>query len=97
PRWNGKFIPGDFITETQELETEAAVPNEGSIDAQSTSSFGKTFQIKLGKTYYLGGFINTGKAIDDKIGGQDEPMLIRLGNASHPGVEARIDRKANSN
>lgn len=100
PRWNGKFVPGEFVSETEEIETEAVLP-ESPPPAVSTAStvgkLGSAFAIKLGKTYYGGGFINTGMGVSDALGKHGEPMLIRLGSHNHPGVESHIDRKANRN
>lgn len=100
PRWNGKFVPGEFVTETEEIETEAVLP--APLPSLATAppargGHGKDFEIKLGKTYYGGGFINTGSSVSDAIGKDGEPMLIRLGTQYHSGVQSRIDRKANRN
>jgi hypothetical protein len=35
--------------------------------------------------------------VADVLGKHGEPMLIRFGDVNHPGVESRIDRKANRN
>ncbi|PTY07977.1 hypothetical protein DB347_07085 [Opitutaceae bacterium EW11] len=99
PRWNGKFVSGEFVSETEEIEAEAVLPESiAAANVQSvTGRAEKGFEVKLGKTYYGSGFINTGTTVSDAIGKHGEPMLIRLGSESHPGVESRIDRKANVN
>lgn len=100
PRWNGKFIPGEFVSETEEIETEAVLPPVAApalSTAPAVKGRGKSFEVRLGKTYYGSGFINTGTSVSNEIGSHGEPMLIRLGAESHPGVESHIDRKANRN
>jgi hypothetical protein len=100
PRWNGKFVPGEFVSETEEIETQAVLPASppATVNAPTVpDGRGRDFEVKLGKTYYRNGFINTGTSVSDAIGKHGEPMLIWLGAQGHVGVESRIDRKANRN
>jgi hypothetical protein len=98
PLWNGKLVPGEMITETKEIEKEAAAPVlefPPAISPPERLDGTSRFEIKLGKTYYGRGFVNIPTLVSDRIGKHGEPMLIRLGEMNHPGVESRIDWKAN--
>jgi hypothetical protein len=96
PKWNGRYA-GESITETEEIENETVIPRAEQDLASLPIKTLRRFQVKLGKTYFTMGFINTGKAASDAIGADGGPMLIRLGSMQHPGVPSKIDRRANLN
>lgn len=99
PAWNGIGTSNDneshFQTETEELEEAALdLPEEPQISSEIPRRI--DFEVKLGATYFEQGYINPGVSASRKLGEDNSPIIIYLGNMNNR-VDSFINRRANLN
>lgn len=99
PAWNGigisKAGESRFQTETEELEEVALdLPEEPKISTEIPNRI--DFNVNLGTTYYEQGYINPGVSASEKLGEDNSPIIIYLGNMNNI-VDSFINRRANQN
>lgn len=106
PEWNGRFIAGRTVTESEENEKIATEPKRGSenmppiLQPMLSHNIGivpQQTEIKLGKVYYRTGFMNIpGKQSHRIAPMHGAPISIQLGINGEQTL-AKIDRRANLN
>jgi hypothetical protein len=97
PEWNSL---GKSSSDNSDIE-DTVVDENNTVDNKILNSIGKPqFQIRLGKAYYYGGFINPGVGVDNALDdnhGEPITVVVELIDGQCEIINSFINRTANQN